>query len=310
MNSNPLVSIVVITYNSSKYVLETLESAKAQTYQNIELIVTDDGSTDRTIEICEKWLAENKDRFVRTELITIEKNTGIPANCNRGVKASQGEWVKLIAGDDVLVYDLLEKYIAYTLTNSETKFIHSNVERLIKNKPNELENKNKYYFNQPNTTSQEQFEILLRINPIYAATTFIHKDIFINHGYFDEKFKLWEDRPMWLKLTKNGVKLDFLNITSVRYRVSLDSVQSKRIKTNIHSEFQIIRDGYMMSFNEYLPFLERTIKKYDYNRIYFLNKMGLNKIAVIPRFINFLTGILVRNYIEKINEKYKYLDKA
>ena len=51
----PLVSIVVITYNSAEYVLETLESAKAQTYQNIELIVSDDCSADNTVETCSRW---------------------------------------------------------------------------------------------------------------------------------------------------------------------------------------------------------------------------------------------------------------
>src|SRR5690606_22852216 len=96
---NPLVSIIVITYNSSKYVLETLESARAQTYQNIELIISDDGSKDATVQICRDWLKENSDRFVHSQLLTVEHNTGIPANCNRGVKASKGEWIKLIAGD-------------------------------------------------------------------------------------------------------------------------------------------------------------------------------------------------------------------
>ena len=109
----PLVSIIVITYNSSKYVLETLESAKAQTYQNIELIVSDDCSTDNTVEICREWIEKNKKRFLRTELITSEKNTGIPANCNRGVKAAQGEWVKLIAGDDILCNNCIEANIEY-----------------------------------------------------------------------------------------------------------------------------------------------------------------------------------------------------
>ncbi len=60
LDLNPLVSIIVITYNSSKYVLETLESAKAQTYQNIELIVSDDGSTDNTIEICKIWIEKTR----------------------------------------------------------------------------------------------------------------------------------------------------------------------------------------------------------------------------------------------------------
>lgn len=51
-SKNPLFSIIVITYNSSVFVLETLESAKNQAYQNIELIISDDGSTDETVAIC------------------------------------------------------------------------------------------------------------------------------------------------------------------------------------------------------------------------------------------------------------------
>lgn len=102
-SENPLVSIIVITYNSAKYVLETLESAKAQTYQNIELIITDDASQDDTVEICKEWLKENKELFVKTELVTVQKNTGISPNCNRGLKLSNGKWLKFIAGDEVII---------------------------------------------------------------------------------------------------------------------------------------------------------------------------------------------------------------
>ncbi|UBB88545.1 glycosyltransferase family 2 protein [Candidatus Kaistella beijingensis] len=91
--------------------METLESAKAQTYQNIELIISDDGSQDDTVEVCQNWLAENKERFVYSQIITVEKNTGIPANCNRGVKASKGEWIKLIAGDDAFTEDAFSNFV-------------------------------------------------------------------------------------------------------------------------------------------------------------------------------------------------------
>ena len=56
----PLVSINITTYNSSKFIIETLESAKMQTYQNIELIVSDDSSVDNTVELCKKWIEKNK----------------------------------------------------------------------------------------------------------------------------------------------------------------------------------------------------------------------------------------------------------
>ncbi len=67
---------MVITYNSSKFVNETLESAKNQSYENIELIVSDDCSTDDTVEICKNCIERNMQRFTRTELLTVKKNTG------------------------------------------------------------------------------------------------------------------------------------------------------------------------------------------------------------------------------------------
>ena len=96
----PLVSIIVITYNSAKYLVDTLESIKDQTYKRIELIISDDFSSDDTISICQNWVAQNAERFVNTNIILAERNTGIPANCNRGGIKAKGEWLKFIAGDD------------------------------------------------------------------------------------------------------------------------------------------------------------------------------------------------------------------
>src|SRR3954453_22702927 len=117
----PFVSIIILTYNSAKFVIETLQSAEKQTYRNIELIISDDGSKAKTIEICNEWMLKNQDRFLRIELLTVQLNTGIPANCNRGVKAAQGEWVKIIAGDDILhpkCIELNNNFIIYNNLNS------------------------------------------------------------------------------------------------------------------------------------------------------------------------------------------------
>jgi len=123
----PLISIVVITFNSSKYVLETLESAKAQTYQNIELIVTDDCSVDNTLSVCTEWIKKTKNRFTRTEIISVEKNTGIVPNLNRGLNAVKGEWIKFIAGDDRLNDNCIERFYEEVYQNSEIEVIFSNV---------------------------------------------------------------------------------------------------------------------------------------------------------------------------------------
>ena len=102
VDSQVVVTVSVITYNSSKFVLETLESIKAQTYQPLILNVCDDCSTDDTVEICEKWIDKNKDRFIEAKIIVPEHNTGIPGNINRGIDACKTEWLKFIAGDDLL----------------------------------------------------------------------------------------------------------------------------------------------------------------------------------------------------------------
>lgn len=117
--NNILVSVCIITYNSSKYVLETLESIKAQTYQDIELIVSDDGSKDNTIEIVKHWIDNNKSRFINAKLITSNTNTGVSANCNRAIKAAKGEWIKTLAGDDKLSVKSIEEFVKFTNDNSD-----------------------------------------------------------------------------------------------------------------------------------------------------------------------------------------------
>ncbi len=67
----PLVSVCIITYNSAKFVVEALESIKSQTYKNIELIISDDCSTDNTIELCKQWISDNGKCFVNCELLTV-----------------------------------------------------------------------------------------------------------------------------------------------------------------------------------------------------------------------------------------------
>lgn len=124
----PLVSVPVITYNSSEYIIEGLESIKAQTYKNIELIISDDCSTDNTVELCREWLAKNKDRFVRTSLVTSEKNTGTAGNCNRAISYCHGEWIKMLAGDDLLLPDCIEKNIEYITKMPDAEVVFSNVQ--------------------------------------------------------------------------------------------------------------------------------------------------------------------------------------
>src|SRR5690606_12985960 len=118
---------------SGKYILDTLESVKNQSWDNIELIISDDGSTDNTIAICSNWLVENQDRFYNALLITVTENTGIPSNCNRGLRAIQGEWLKVISGDDLLLNNCISDNIDYASRFPKASFIVSDINEIDDN---------------------------------------------------------------------------------------------------------------------------------------------------------------------------------
>ncbi len=283
VKSTPLVSIIVITYNSVRFVLETLESAKAQTYENIELVVSDDASTDDTVEICQKWLDENKERFVRTELITVPENTGIPANCNRGLQAAKGVWIKYIAGDDALMEDCVEKNVLPVLSDPRIKilfsYLHEYLDCLddsayIGKRP---ANEKSYLFNET-ITAREQYELLLLKDEIgFTPTAFLLKEAIDKVGGFDERFRLIEDYPMWLNLTRKGYKFFFLPFVSVRYRRHLNATHNqsqKYIKKPSYFRNEKMRQVYVYPHVTTFHYLH---KKYVYHVSLAFRFLGINK---------------------------------
>ncbi len=221
----PLVSVAVITYNSSKYVLETLESIKAQTYQNIELIVSDDCSTDNTIQICKEWIEKNKARFVRTQIVTIEKNTGVSANCNRAEDACKGEWVKLIAGDDLLLPNCITDFVEYVKNNVDAVYVFGKVKFLGGTKDNidyslfALE------------TAEEQLKKLVLGTWVPACTCFYDRIRSKKEGLrFDERIPMFEDTPKWINVLKKGIPLSFIDKYVCVYRIGHNESLSSGIK--------------------------------------------------------------------------------
>jgi alpha-1,3-rhamnosyltransferase len=279
--NNMLVSVVVVTYNSARFVEETLESVKNQTYQHIELIVSDDCSKDNTLEICRNWLDKNKERFVNTQIVTTPVNTGIPANKNRAVKAATGEWLKNIAGDDTLIEDCIEKYMNYLTLHPEILVLHSNFYE-YKNQfspENKLPYKStsKRKLNQPHISAEEQFQILLRVGGIRAGSVIMNRKVFDMVGYYDESMRLWEDVPMWLKLTKAGIKLHYIDIVVQNYRRHSDSVVKFRTKNR--------NDIYITDFKIYvLREYNKRYKKYLSTKDFILKSIADNLLLLAYKY--------------------------
>lgn len=219
--NQPLVSVSVITYNSSKTIIETLESIKAQTYHNIELVISDDCSTDDTVAICQQWLTSNGSRFQNTELIESHINTGISANCNRAEDACKGEWEKLIAGDDILLPKCVETYMKYVAERKNIPCVFSRAQcfSAIDGKDDNSYTPFDYRFF--SLSREKQLERLIyKGNCVPAATAFFNLSLMRQLGIRnDERIPMLEDLPKWINVLNAGYRLEFLDHILVRYRV-------------------------------------------------------------------------------------------
>ena len=105
-NSPPLVSIVIPCYNQGQYLSETIDSALSQEHTNIEVVIVNDGSTDRTLKICNKYAA--KDQRVR---FVSQKNKGLSNARNLGVKLSKGNYIQLLDSDDIILPQKIKQQV-------------------------------------------------------------------------------------------------------------------------------------------------------------------------------------------------------
>ena len=112
MSKNPLISVIVTTYNNEKYIKACLDSLLAQTFQDFEIVVIDDGSTDQTSKVLNQYSANSRLK------IHHQPNAGVSAARNQGLKLSHGKFVCFVDSDDYVAKNYLEKLVAPLLQDS------------------------------------------------------------------------------------------------------------------------------------------------------------------------------------------------
>lgn len=224
MNS-PLVSIIVITYNSSTTIEQTLESIKSQTYKRIELIVSDDCSKDSTVDVVKDWLNKNKQCFERTEIVTVEKNTGTCGNLNRGVKASHGEWLKPIAGDDYFEPIAIETYLSFVIANN-SDFCYARMnyigdEEFVKDTISFYEGCCEPIMRTGLKNQQKKIREMLFIP---GPGIFLSRKLYDQIGGYNERYMFADEWPQFYSIIKGGVPIRIIEDKLVNYRVSVGSL--------------------------------------------------------------------------------------
>lgn len=237
-----LISVLVVTYNSSKTIIETLDSVFNQDYDKIQLIISDDFSKDDTIEKCKKWISEHEKRFDSVSVYSSPENKGVPANCNNGLQLVQGEWYKIMPGDDVLCTDCISTYVDFVSRNN-VDIVLSDVYII---------DEDSIYIDRPNNYFPE---FLHKISPskrlavyckvqgfLNAPTWFMRTDAIRSLGGYDEKYRYIDDNPLFMKALEKGLNTAYLPAKTVKYRVNSLSITSSYSVPLIQNLISIRKD--------------------------------------------------------------------
>lgn len=258
----PLVSVPVVIYNSAKTILETLESIKAQTYPNIELIISDDCSTDNTVALCRDWIDKNKERFIRVEIIVPDHNTGVAGNCNRAYAACEGEWIKSIAGDDLLMPNCIQDCVDYVIRIPDTIYLFGRCKAFGASEDycKQIDENFDYTFFAL-TQEQQLHRLIFEGNCVPGTTMFFHRERSYLTGVKDDsRVPLMEDWPRWINLLRAGVKFHFVDKVLVKYRVGGISTSAKLPSPKYHRSERMFY--YLYQFPErYKEDPQRTIEE-------------------------------------------------
>lgn len=235
---NIIVSVVIPSYNHEKYISETIDSILNQTFQDFEIIITDDGSLDNTVEVIKTFSDP------RIKLFEFEENQGACAALNNCIINSKGKYIAYVSSDDVWDLDKLEKQVKYLNENSSIGAVFTKA-KIIDENGNNL-NGNHLYSNVFQYENRSRSEWLNRFfyrgNCICHPSIMIRKDVYDDIGFYNERMANLPDFDMWVRFC---LKYSFyiLDEPLIKFRIRNDekNASAANPKTRVRSRFEVLR---------------------------------------------------------------------
>ncbi|WP_319481205.1 glycosyltransferase family A protein [uncultured Draconibacterium sp.] len=215
MQTSPLISIIVPCYNQGKYLTECLNSVHSQRYENYEIVVINDGSTDAHTNKTVREISHPKVTVLQTE------NRGVSAARNRGIKNSTGRYILPLDADDKIGANFIQQAIEVLEKNEDIKVANCKV-ALFGTKNGIL------------PVETYSLEKLLARNFIVVSAIFRRSDFEQTEGYNPNMREGFEDWDFWITLLKNGGAVHTLNDTGFFYRIKRNSRNASVISNREH----------------------------------------------------------------------------
>lgn len=272
------ISIIIPVYNVEKYINQCLESVINQTYGNLQIVIVDDGSTDNSGYICDKW-AEIDNRI----LVIHKENGGLSSARNSGLDRSDGNYIAFVDSDDVLHKDFCLKMISAMNETPSIDIVACGVAKFNDGDINQY----KAFFPYISTVCDDKgfWRLILTHKCDNAAWGKLFKrDVIINNRF--RKGIINEDLAFYLDITQNIKKVKYIDVPLYFYRVRPGSITTKinprisdffnnaleaksKIAMNKDWDLQNEADGFLFTeITNILSTIEKFNSRKAYNQLY------------------------------------------
>lgn len=244
--TSPRVSVVIPAFNAATFIHRTLESIRAQSFQEYEIVVVDDGSSDETAKVVDRFLT----RYGLEGRCMRQSNRGIAGARNAGIREARTEYIALLDHDDLWYPNKLQAVMTIFAT-------HPGVDLVCHNE-HIAENGSVIRVSRNGPLTLNMYErLLFDGNALSPSATTFKREVALSLGGFreDPRFDTAEDYDFWLRLSRRGT-LYFLGEVLGRYQV-VDRAASRRIVYHYTNLEHVVQDHFETSFGAHAGFKQR-----------------------------------------------------
>jgi glycosyltransferase involved in cell wall biosynthesis len=292
MEFNPKVSIIIPVYNGANFLREAIDSALAQTYANIEVIVVNDGSIDggKTEHIAKTY--GDRIRYYDKE------NGGVASALNFGIREMQGEYFSWLSHDDMYYPNKVEAQIQYLKNENKNVILYSDYDL--------IDRESKYIRSEKikNIEPRDFRYALIVSSPINGCTALVPRSCFEVAGTFDTRLKTTQDYDLWFRMAKNH---DFLHLPQVLVKSRVHPEQGTIALGSIHGTE--CNNYFIACLNEMNNDMRPTVKSLALFNVKIAMNLKKRKFPEAAEYALRLSEKSRYEHGEKIDVKYILLRK-
>jgi glycosyltransferase involved in cell wall biosynthesis len=227
-----MISIVIPAYESAHTIAATLDSVRCQTFRDYEVLITDDASSDGTLEICRRYAREHPEMRISTVSIP---HSGVAAARNHALARASGEYVSFLDSDDRWMPEKLDQVAALIGRNSQADLIYHDVMFIARDG-------RRWRDSSGPPPSDPYRRLLLGSNFLATTSVTVRRSCVAAAGGFDcnPDFEICEDYDLWIRLARAGAKFAYIPATLAEI-VRMDSSLSSNVTRHMRNRLNVRR---------------------------------------------------------------------